>query len=597
MVNKGKEQKNFKKAAIINTLLVVLIIILFNVIGNIKFTRIDLTAEKRFSLNKNTIELLRQLDDYVFIKVYLHGELPPAYRKLRTEILQMLNEFRAYSKNIQFEFINPSASADQKERNSIYRQLSESGLTYTTPVEQKESGVSQSIIWPGAILTYRTKNVALNFLSSQTYSSEEAMISQAITNLEYLLTNAIRKLSFKLRPRIAFIEGYGMLDSLQTKDISRAFSEYYDVERVRIDSTLSALVYRNTEGDSVRISPRYRCVIIAKPQKPFKEKDKFILDQYIMYGGRVLWLIDAVHADMDSLSAGNTTIAFPNNLNLDDQLFKYGVRLNPNLVMDLRSASIPVVTGMISNQPRYQPFKWFYFPLSLPNTNHPIVNNLNPVRFEFAGNIDLVGSEKIKKTVLLSSSPRSRLSPAPARVSLNILKESPRPEDYQSGELPLAVLLEGNFTSLYKNRPLDPLDQLRHNKQIGFREESKYTKMIVVSDGDVIRNHYNPISGKIAPLGLDRYTGEIFGNKEFLLNAMNYLCDDSGLISIRSRTVRLRLLDEPKVKMNKLSIQLYNIFIPIAAVIVFGLIKYGIRRQRYARKNLKNVKERSKDED
>lgn len=587
MVDKGKEQKNFKKAAIVNTILVVFILILFNVISNLKFSRIDLTAEKRFSLNKNTKELLQQLDDYVFVKVYLHGELPPAYRKLRTEILQMLNEFRAYSKNIQFEFINPSASADQKERNAIYRQLSESGLTYTTPVEQKESGVSQSIIWPGAILSYRTKNVALNFLSSQTYSSEEAMISQSITNLEYSLTNAIRKLSFKLRPRIAFIEGYGMLDSLRTKDISRAFSEYYDVERVRIDSTLSALVYRNTEEDTVRIRPRYRCVIIAKPQEPFKEKDKFMLDQYVMYGGRILWLVDAVHADMDSLSTGNTTLVFPNSHNLDDQLFKYGVRVNPNLVMDLRSASIPVVTGVIANQPRYQPFKWFYFPLSLPNTNHPIVNNLNPVRFEFTSNIDLVGSDKIKKTVLLSSSPRSKLTPAPARVSLNILKEPPSPEDYVSGELPLAVLLEGNFTSLYRNRPLDPLDQLRNSKIIGFKEEGEFTKMIVVADGDLIKNHYNPVTGKISPLGLDRYTGEIFGNKEFLLNAMNYLCDDSGLISIRSRTVRLRLLDETKVKMNKLSIQLKNVLIPIAMVILLGLVKFTIRKRKYAAQRLK----------
>lgn len=583
MVKKGKAQRDFKKAAIINTLLLLALLILANVLSTVKFSRIDLTAEKRFSLNNNTIDLIESLDDYVFVKVYLHGDLPAPYRKLRTEMQQMLNEFRAYSKNIQYEFINPSASSDQKERNAIYKQLNESGLTYTTPVEEKESGVSQRIIWPGAILSYRNKSVPLNLLSSQTYASEEAMIGQAVTNLEYALTNAIRKLSVKLRPRIAFIEGYGMLDSMRTKDISMAFSEYYDVERVRIDSTLSALLYRNPEGDSVKISPRFRCVIIAKPQEAFKEKDKYMLDQYVMHGGRILWLLDAVHADMDSLSTGNTAMVFPNNLNLDDQLFKYGVRINPNLVMDLRAASIPVVTGVIANQPRYQPFKWFYFPLSFPVSNHPIVNNLNPVRFEFAGNIDLVGNEQIKKTVLLSSSPRSKLTPAPARVSLNILKESPQPEQYVSGELPLAVLLEGNFTSLYKNRPLDPQDLLRNNKSIGFRQEGVSSKMIVVADGDVIKNFYNPINGKIAPLGLDRYTGEIFGNKEFLLNAMNYLCDDSGLISIRSRTIRLRLLDETKVKMQLLSIQLKNILIPIALVIVLGIAIFSIRKRRFAR--------------
>lgn len=587
MVKKASVQRNYKKAAILNTALFVVLLILVNLLGGLKFFRIDLTSEKRFSLNENTIELVESLDDYVYVKVYLHGELPSAYRKLKTEILQMLNEFRAYSKNIQFEFINPSASSDQKERNAIYKQLDESGLTYITPVEEKESGISQSIIWPGAILTYRSKSVALNFLSSQTYSSEEMMIGHAINNLEYTLTNAIRKLSIRLRPRIAFIEGYGMLDSMRTKDITNAFQEYYDVERISIDSTLSSLVYRNDVGDSVRISPRYRSIILAKPLEAFKEKDKFIIDQYLMYGGRILWLIDAVHADMDSLSAGNTAMVFPNNHNLDDQLFRYGVRINPNLVQDLRAASIPVVVGVVANQPRYQPFKWFYFPLSLPQSNHPIVNNLNPVKFEFANNIDFTGNESIKKTVLLHSSARTKLIPAPSRVSLNILKEAPNPSDYVTGEIPLAVLLEGNFISLYKNRLLDPEDKIRNNRAIGFKEESSPTKMIVIADGDVIKNSYNPVSNKISPVGYDRYTGEIFGNKEFLLNAMNYLCDDSGLISIRSRTIKLRLLDETKVKINKLNIQLKNILIPVFCIVLLGFFKFFWRKRRFANRKSK----------
>jgi len=587
MVKKASVQRNYKKAAILNTALFVVLLILVNLLGGLKFFRIDLTSEKRFSLNENTIELVESLDDYVYVKVYLHGELPSAYRKLKTEILQMLNEFRAYSKNIQFEFINPSASSDQKERNAIYKQLDESGLTYITPVEEKESGISQSIIWPGAMLTYRSKSVPLNFLSSQTYASEEMMIGHAINNLEYTLTNAIRKLSIRLRPRIAFIEGYGMLDSMRTKDISNAFQEYYDVERISIDSTLSSLVYRNDVGDSVRISPRYRSIILAKPLEAFKEKDKFIIDQYLMYGGRILWLIDAVHADMDSLSAGNTAMVFPNNHNLDDQLFRYGVRINPNLVQDLRAASIPVVVGVVANQPRYQPFKWFYFPLSLPQSNHPIVNNLNPVKFEFANNIDFTGNESIKKTVLLHSSARTKLIPAPSRVSLNILKEAPNPSDYVTGEIPLAVLLEGNFISLYKNRLLDPEDKIRNNRAIGFKEESSPTKMIVIADGDVIKNSYNPVSNKISPVGYDRYTGEIFGNKEFLLNAMNYLCDDSGLISIRSRTIKLRLLDETKVKMNKLNIQLKNILIPVFCIVILGFFKFFLRKRRFAHRKSK----------
>jgi ABC-2 type transport system permease protein len=312
--------------------------------------------------------------------------------------------------------------------------------------------------------------------------------------------------------------------------------------------------------------PRYSAIIIAKPDSVFSEKDKFLIDQYVMRGGKVLWLIDRVAASMDSLSASNATMVYPLDLNLDDMLFRYGARINSDLVMDLNASVIPVIVGMVGNQPRFAPKRWPYFPLCMPASNHPTVNNLNATRFEFANSIDTVGSSYIRKSVLLRTSGRSTRINTPARISLNILREKPDPKIYAQQGIPLAVLLEGKFQSVYQNRLITTL---MNNPEIGYKPASdKPGKMIVIADGDVARNTVIK-NGQIAPLGYDRYSGELFGNKDFLLNCVNYLCDDAGLISVRSRTAKLRLLDETKIKAERLSIQLKNVVMPIA--ILFNL--------------------------
>jgi len=577
-----------KRAAITNLLLLLLVIFLINFLGTFKFLRFDLTSEKRYTLSPTTISLLENLDDYVFVKVYLEGDFPAEYKKLRNSTREMLDEFRAYSDLVHYEFINPSESEDEAERKAIYKQLYREGLTYTTPVEQKSSGVSQTLIWPGALFTYKGRTLPLQLLKSSTYANEVAMINRSVNDLEYEMTNTIRKLRNNSKPKIAIIEGHGEIDSLETKDFTDGLREYYTVERIRIDSNLTSLVYHAEKKDSFVFAPRYQAIIIAGPDSAYSEKDKFVVDQYIMHGGKVLWLTERVSASMDSLSSASAMMAYPLDLNLDDQLFKYGARINSDLVMDLRSSVIPVVVGMVGNQPRYEPKRWPYFPLSLPTSNHPVVNNLNAIKFDFASSIDTVAAAGIRKTVLLAGSERGTVINAPARISLNILREEPDLAVYSKSGIPLAVLLEGKFSSVFGNRVVP---EIKDNKAIGFLNKcEKDNAMIVIGDADVVRNRVNRKEGKLSPLGYDRFTGETYGNKDFLLNCVNYLCDDSGLISVRSREARLRLLDETKIKENRAAIQLRNVSLPILVILILGLILTFIRRRKYGRAPIKNEK-------
>jgi ABC-2 type transport system permease protein len=579
MKPKKNRQQNIRKAASVNLLLVIILVVLSNLISSFIFKRFDLTAEKRFTLDDHTVGLLEELDDIIYVKVYLEGELPAGYQRLRNATREMLDEFRAYNKYIEYEFINPSAGSNEKERKAVYQQLMQEGLTYTTPVEQKDAGLTQTLIWPGALVTYRNKTIPLQLLKSKTYRNEEEMISRSVSDLEYELTNAIRKLKTTIKPSIAFIEGHGEFDTLKTYDITNALREYYIVERVRIDSQLNSLVNRSEKGDSNIFYPRYKAIVIAGPDSAFSEKDKFIIDQYLMRGGRVLWLFDKVHASMDSLGQQSSALVYPKDLNLDDMLFRYGVRVNANLLLDLRSASIPLVTGQVGNQPRMRYFRWFYFPLSLPSTRHPVVNNLNAIKFEFASSIDTLESPGIGKTVLLTGSKRTQLINTPARISLNILREEPDPSVYNKSAVPLAVLLEGRFDSHFRNFRND----LKKDDRFGFLPKAvKSTAMIVIGDADVIRNGYSSSSGKIVPLGYDKYTGELFGNRDFLVNCVNYLCDDSGLISVRSRNVEVRLLDDARIKSERLRLNTINVAVPVLIFLSLGLVLVYIRRRKYS---------------
>lgn len=577
----GKKRKNIRRSQLVQLFLSLVIIILVNVIGSFVFTRIDLTAEKKYTLSDVTKELLNEVDDIVFFRIYLEGEFPAGFKRLRNATKEMLDEFRAYNRNIQYEFINPSESEDQAERQEVYQQLIEKGLQPTDLQVNTKQGREQQIIFPGAIVSYKTREMPLELLKSQIGVPPEEVLNNSIQGLEFNLASTIKNLTVIRKPRIAFIGGHGELEDKYVVDAANSLSEYYVVERVLLDGQLNSL----TERDSIspgnwRITNRFDAIIIAKPDTAFNEKDKFIIDQHIMRGGGVLWLIDPVFAAMDSLESAESTMGVPMGLNLEDMLFKYGVRINTDLVMDLNALPIPLRTGQVGNQPQIDFFPWYYFPVITPIEPHPIVRNLNAIKTEFVSSIDTLILEGIDKTVLLKTSPYSRVVNTPALISLSILQTEPDERLYTGPPQTVAVLLEGEFESNYLNRiPA----VIRDNPDIDFHAKSEPARMIVVSDGDIIKNQLHFSQGYPLPLGYDQYTGETFGNKDFILNAMNYLTDDSGLISIRSRDLKLRLLDMTQVGNQKLFWQLLNVVGPVLLILIFALIQGYLRKRKYAR--------------
>ena len=574
------KRKNIKKSNVTSLVLGIAIVVLVNVIATYLYTRVDLTAEKRYSLAPATKKLLKKLDDIVFFKVYLSGDLPPGFQRLSNETREMLDEFRAYSDNIQYEFVNPSANTSDKDRNDAYRLLVERGLQPTDLRVNKKGSSSQLIIFPGAMVSYHGKEIPVQLLMAQLQEDPNKVLNNSIQSLEYNLASAIKNLTTKIKPRVAIIQGEGELDQMETIDLQKGLSEFYGVDRVTINHRISSLAIRiKTDTAHDALINRYRAIIIAKPTKPFDERDKFLIDQFIMRGGKVLWLIDPVFASMDSLQKYNTTMGIPNDINLEDMLFNYGVRINVNLVQDMNALPIPVKTGMIGNQPQFDYFKWWFFPVITPSGNHPIVNGLNAIKTEFVSTIDTVTAPGIKKTILLETSPYSRTVNAPALIDLEILKKQPNERMFNKGPFPIAVLLEGEFTSsfLYRIPP-----DLAGNPSLGYRAKSKKTKMIIIGDGDIVKNQFHFSQGYPLPLGFDQYTKQTFGNKDLAMNAVNYLCDDSGIISVRSRELKLRMLDTAKVAKQRFFWQLINILLPILLIAGFGIGKNRLRKRTYA---------------
>lgn len=581
----GKAQasrKSLKRFDLLRFAFIVLVVVLVNLLGQRFYTRLDLTAEKRYTLSKPTRQLIRDLDDVVFFKVYLEGDFPAGFKQLSRATREMLDEFRAVSDKIEYEFINPSASNDVKIRNQVYRQLSEKGLVPTTLQVREKDGSAQRIIFPGALVTYKGREVALPLLQSQIGVAPEQVLNNAVKSLEYNLANAIRKLSQGLKPKLAVLEGYGQLPDTRLWDGMTALNEFYSVERIVLGESLGSLAERvyNEDSTEVRVRNKYAVVIIPKPTQAWSEKDKFILDQFIMRGGKVLWMIDAMVADMDSLQARPEMVSVARDVNLGDMLFRYGVRVNPDLLMDMRAMPIPVKTGQIGDQPQFEFYPWYYMPLIASQTNHPAVVNLNASRFEFVSSIDTVESEGVRKTILLETSAYTRVSPSPAYVTLEILKKEPDQKMFPDGPRAVAVLLEGEFTSLFRNR-IPP--EIEADPGIGYRDMSLPTRMIVLSDGDVFSNQVSPGTRTPLPLGYDQYTGETLGNRDLLLNLVNYLTDESGLIQIRSRELRLRTLDQARVNAEKNRWQVINVLIPVLLVILFGLGAGFLRKRRYSR--------------
>ena len=578
------KRKNLKKNQLISFGLTLVLIAVINVIGAYLFTRFDLTSEKRYTLSDTTKETLENLEDYVYFKVYLEGDFPAGFKKLRRETKEMLDEFRAYSKFIDYEFINPAASDDRVEINDTYKLLYQSGLNPTNlNIQGSDGSTKQMIIWPGALVSYRNQTeIPIDLLENQLGQSSEAALNASIQNLEFRLVDAIRKVTRFKKPSVAFIEGHGELTETEVYDITQSLSQNYNVGRVEIAGKVDALM-RRTEPDAqgeVRVIPNFDAIIVAKPTEPFDEKDKFLIDQYIMHGGKVLWLVEPVYATMDSLTMQESTIGTEQDLNLDDLFFNYGVRLNRNLLLDLNCAPLPIRTGQVAGQPQLEFYRWFYFPLVQAASNHPLVRNMNAIKLDFVSSMEAVNSDgDVVKTPLLRTSNYTKVSAAPVFISLAMLKQNPDKRMFPSTGQNVAYLLKGTFPSLYANRiPVE----IEESKEMQFLPESQPTAMIVVADGDIIRNQIDIKRKTPLPLGFDQYTENTYGNKAFIENAISYLVDGEGLIDIRSRELKIRLLDPQKTANQRLRWQLVNTLVPVGIVIVFGLIMALIRKKKYS---------------
>lgn len=578
MVNK-KQNRSRKQRSLRNLFLGILVLFLINALVSKVYLRFDLTAEKRYTLSEGTIKMLKQLDDYAYFKVYLEGDFPSGFKKLRNETRDMLEEFKAYSPYIEYDFINPSAIGDKQKREDLIQNLIDKGLQPTNLHVNKKEGSSQLLIFPGLILNYKGREIPVDLLKTQRGASPERVINTSIESLEYNLASALFALLETEKPTVAFLDGHGELQGAFIADIAQSLSKYYRLGSLRIDGRMSSLFAVDSVSHAILDKPAISALIIAQPIKAFSEADKYVIDQYIMYGGKVFWLIDPVLADMDSLRTSNQSIAIKNELNLEDQLFKYGVRLNADLLLDLNARSIPIVTGMLGNQPQQELLPWFFFPVLTVQSQHPIVRNLNAMMTEFPSTLDTVNSDALKKTVLLQSSPYSRVLPTPAIIDLTMLEKNPDAADYQKPAQAVALLLEGKFKSLFANR-IPPL--LKDNfKRPLKKDSSERNAMLVCSDGDLIKNqlHYNqhyPL-----PLGYDQFTQQSFGNKNFIINALNYLTEENGLIAIRSREIKMRMLDKNKVEEHLIFIQILNVFLPLFLILLLGLFLYYYRRNKY----------------
>ena len=571
-----------KRSHLLQLLLGLVTIIFINVLGYYFFARIDLTEEKRYSLSVSTKKLLKEIDEVVFVRCYLDGDMPAEYKALKNETKEMLDQFRAYNPNIEYEFVDPNGFENRTERDEFYRRLFERGLSPINIKTTKSNTQVQQYIFPYIDIVHKGRTYIAPLLSSKKGVAGEGIIAGSIENLEYNIYSSIRSIVNEKKDKVVFLYGHGELPVENIYDFVSSLSEYYEVDSITINEKLNSLtdrIYDTVDLSKVTIENKYKCMIVAKPTSIFSYKDLYIIDQYIMHGGKVLWLLDALNVSMDSLQAQSSTVAISNFTGVDDILFRYGAKVNTNLIMDLQCAKVPIVTGQYQdNMPQMSYYPWNFFPEIHPNSNHIISDKISPVKMEFVSSIDTTVSQA-EKTVLLYSSNGTRIMNAPVNVSLNMLKQKQDAKLFNAGSKPVAMLLEGEFVSAFKNRLTATMEE---STQIAFKDFSDTTAMIVVADGDICKNDF--INGQLLPLGYDKYTRQMYGNKEFLVNCVNYLCGDVDLIPLRSREVIMRKLDTAKIERERTFWQVINVVVPVVIILVLGLFLTIFRKKKYSRK-------------
>lgn len=539
------------------------VLLAINILANFVYARFDLTENGRFTLSNQAKTITAEFEKPVIIDVLLDGNLPPEFAKLRTETKQILEEFASENSNIKFNFVDPLEDASQTE--SVMAELQGLGLRPAQITVEENGKMSQEIVFPWALVNYDNKTVKVPLLKNKLGATSEERVNNSVQQLEYAFADAFAKINIKEKKQIAVIKGNGELDDIYLADFLTSIREYYNIGAITLDS-----VETNPQKTLDQLKG-YDLALIAKPTIAFTDEEKYVMDQYIVNGGKSVWLIDQVNMELDSLlnEQGNA-IALPSNLNLTDFFFRYGVRLNADLVNDMYFTQIVLASGE-GNDSQYNPVPWYYHPMVFSKSDHPIVNNLEAVRFQFANSIDTLANS-YKKEILLSSSPLSRLEGTPKQIDLSIINTPPVKEEYNNGNKPLAVLISGKFGSAFKNR-IKPL------KLQGAKEDGEENQMLVISDGDLIKNQIK--NGRPLELGYDKWTNNYYGNKEFLLNSINYLLDDNGLINIRNKKVAIPFLDSKKITEQKTKWQLLNIGLPVALTLLFGLVFNYYRKRKY----------------
>lgn len=570
--------KKLKSTHIIRFAILAVILLAVNVLGSLFHKRFDLTQEKRFSLSDATKKYVGNIEDIANVTIFLRGDLPAGFQRLQNRTLETLNEFNEYSNGkIQYHFENVlEGKSTPKEKQEAMQLLAQKGIQpVNLQVQQDEDdgGYSEKIIFPYALVSYNGKEFPVSLLENHQGMGPKEVLDYSSNLLEYKFAQAIQKTKQAAKSDIAYIVGNGQQLGINTLDMLTTLSRFYTVDTIDLNT-------------NIEIPNIYKAIIITTPQKGIDEKAKFKIDQYVMNGGRILWLLDRLNTSLDTLQKIDGYLATDRENNLEDILFKYGVRINPDLVEDVQlNVPIPITVGNIGNKPDIRMLPWMYFPYAIPTSKHPIVHNMDGVLFQFANSIDTIATPGIKKTILLHSSNRSRRIAAPVRISLASLKFKPKPELFKESQIPLAVLLEGKFSSNFANR-LAPkfLATLKDSLDRPFLSEArKETKQIVVSNASVF---FNDFSDKTGPLecGFWKFTRQNYSNKTFLLNSMEYLVDDNGLLEARSKDLSLRLLDMTRVKSEKVKWQIVNIGLPILLTVLFGGAFLFFRRKKYTGK-------------
>ena len=562
------------KQALFNLSIAIGILVLINIlahsrIGNIPlYTRFDLTEDNRFTLTPSTKTLLRNLDEVVYIKVLLQGDFPAGYKRLQESVEDMLLDFQSENTRISYQFEDPLAG-NTEQVNTRKKQLAELGVLPVSLNVRENGERSQKLTYPYALFYYKGRSIPVNFLENQIPGvPPDVILNKAINLLEYKFVHAIQQLKQSTKPTLLFVEGHGESLPSETADLENSLRETYNTGRIILDSVIA-------------IDTSVKTVIISSPKSAFSDKDNFKIDQYVMRGGKLLVFADKIALHLDSLRRG-TYMPNQRDLNLDDLLFKYGARLQPNLLLDMQSSVIPLATGQVGNAPQFEYFRYPYHLVIIPNSNHPAVKNIGPVNMQFAGGIDTVGTKyPIKKTVLLHTSEESRYQFLPLRMNFDFMRYPLDEKLFNKGPQTVALLLEGSFSSLFENRVAPAMLSFLKTQGRPFVNKSPETKIMILSDADIIKNRIDKQTGKIIPAGYNEFEKYTFANKDLLLNILEYLSDSDGIIEARGKDIKLRLLNTTKIKEEKLKWQIINLFLPLVLITLGGLLFNFIRQRRY----------------